>query len=87
MNKILRENPVESRNYIIDTDKFLQAFQQFINDCLSEDPATRPTIEDLLEHEFLDGAANLKPEWKQEYENMKSNPDQTVENEFGQAAG
>ena len=61
---------IERENYTdftIDTTKFSESFQQFIEVCLTTDPAERPTIEDLLANSFFCDAASMQSEWKQEY--------------------
>ena len=40
-------------------------FQDFVTMCLTKDPKKRPSADELLEHEFLDGAADHKQEFAQ----------------------
>ena len=56
---ILKKNPppLESR--------WSPQYQDFVNKCLTKDPQQRWSADQLLEHEFLQGAENFKAEFGQ----------------------
>ena len=41
-------------------EKWSPVFQDFVTKCLVKDPNLRPSTDDMLEHEFLQGAADQK---------------------------
>ena len=44
-------------------EKWSPLFQDFVSKCLVKDPNERPNADQLLEHEFLAGAADYKQEF------------------------
>lgn len=46
-------------------DKWSKTFQDFVSKCLTKDPRKRPSADELLEHDFLAGAADHKQEFAQ----------------------
>ena len=49
-----------------------QEYQDFIKKCVAIDPDSRPTIDELLETDFMNRAAQNKQTWKDELEALSN---------------